>query len=456
MWPGSLSGQLVLSAVAALAVAGIVVGTVVWLIPDTGPSDRLLRAELQDEVAHLQDGLRVDATGAITIVLDGKRAKVYDAMPKDAAYQVLDATGATVAMSAPGPALQALQTMRPEMTTRLLPNGRAPVTLQVVQQPITHGKQRFVVRVARSDRLVTTLRAYAGKLYVRAGVVTVLLALATFALVVLLTVQRMVMPLRRASVVAASIGPRNLAARLHVQRMPSELVPLVEAFNAALVRLEQGYRVQQAFLASAAHELKTPLALLQAEIELGGAADPELLLRDTTLMARQVHQLLHLAEVSEGHNYSFAPIELGAVLAEVVDYFERVASTRAVHLELVRQADAASRINADAAAVFVLAKNLLENALNHAPTGSVVRVQVNRRGFWVQDAGPGVAAADRPQVFQRFWRGQRDGPGAGLGLAICHEICAAHHWRICLEDTEDGSGARFSVVMAMDAGGSGA
>src|SRR5690606_8852477 len=126
-----------------------------------------------------------------------------------------------------------------------------------------------------------------GRVYVRTGAIAMVVALCTFALVVFLANRRLVRPLQRASGIASRISPRNLSSRLQVEGLPSELQPLIDALNDALARLEQGFRVQQEFLANAAHELKTPLSLLQAEVELG-EADRETLLRDIGQMARQV------------------------------------------------------------------------------------------------------------------------------------------------------------------------
>jgi signal transduction histidine kinase len=448
MRPRSLTGRLMLAAMAGVLAAAVVTVTLTSLLVWPRSPARLLRGELEEEVEHVRDGLRVDATGRVRVVFEDRTTNTYEAMPRDAAYLVRDASGQVVASSDEGPALQALKTLPPQAQTLLVPDRRAGVRLQVTERAITQAGRRYVIRVARSDRLVTTLNDYAGELYLRAGTLTVLLALATFALVVFLTIQRLVRPLRRTSLAASRIGPRNLGTRLRSDHLPSELVPLIEAFNAALARLETGFRVQQEFLASAAHELKTPLALLQAEIELDGVANKTLLLRDTALMARQVHQLLQLAEVSEGHNYQFAPISLPAAVTGAVEYMTRLADQHDVRLEVQRASGIEAGIEADAAAVFVLVKNLLENAIHHAPANSVVLVQLSRHGFSVEDQGPGVAAPDRARLFERFWRGAaREGDGAGLGLAICREICVAHGWTIALDTTTQARGARLVVTL---------
>lgn len=405
----------------------------------------MLRAELADEVERIETGLQVDAFGKVNVVLSLEQTNLYDAMSKDAAYVVLDRDGHIATQSTDGLAVAALLAMQPEARTTTARSGDIDIRLQVTQQQISHADQHYTIRVARSDRLVTTLNDHAGELYLRSGFITLLLAVSTFTLVVYLTVNRMVRPLRKASEVAARIGPQNLAARLGTDGLPTELAPLIESFNAALERLTVGFRVQQEFLASAAHELKTPLALLQAEIELGGAANTSYLLRDTALMARIVHQLLHLAEVSEGHNYTFAPVNLRAEIQEAIEYLQRLADQHSVQVHLEAESDDIV-VRADRGAVFVLVKNLLENAIHHAPAGSAVRIRVGAEGFSVQDQGPGVAKKDEPHLFQRFWRAEaEDSDGAGLGLTICKQICQAHRWRIHYESSPVVTGACFVV-----------
>lgn len=445
MRPRSLSARLMLATLLALlAAAAAAVVVTAWVRMST-PEDAV-REELLEEVDELQAALRLDAAGRLHVVLPPQAGNVYDAMPRDAAYWITDAQGRTLASSRAGPALDAVKRVAAGATRMTVANPGGDIALQVIHAPIDHAGTAYVAHIARSDRLVITLKNHADKLYLRAGAAVVILALLTFALVITLTVNRMLRPLRQASRVAARVGPRNLGARLRSDGLPAEVVPLIEAFNAALERLQQGFRVQQDFLAAAAHELKTPLALLQAEIELSGAPNTPLLLRDTEQMARQVHQLLHLAEVSEGHNYTFAPIQLGAVVTDAVDYLARLSAQHAVHVVVLPSRMPSPAVEADASAVFVLVKNLLENALYHSPPGSTITIALQADGFSVCDQGGGVAEGDRPHLFERFWRGTaRDGRGAGLGLSICLEICLSHGWTIRLEPADGAPGACFMV-----------
>ncbi len=178
-------------------------------------------------------------------------------------------------------------------------------------------------------------------------------------------------PLREVSESTAAISPRSLHSRLQVSSVPSEVVPLVDSFNRVLQRLENGYRTHQEFLATAAHELKTPLALIRAQIELmEDSHDRNALLNDVAHMPRQVQQLLLLTEASEARNYLFAEVELVDVAREASNYLQRMAKAAEVRLVLVQNAASADPWQADRSALFTSLKNLLDNAIQQTHRGS--------------------------------------------------------------------------------------
>jgi signal transduction histidine kinase len=251
-------------------------------------------------------------------------------------------------------------------------------------------------------------------------------------------------PLREASSAAALVTPRNLTTRLSSEGIPSEIKPLINAFNEALGILENGFSVQQQFLASAAHELQTPLTLLRGQIELQPEIEnKELLFREIDLMARQVRQLLHLAEVSESQNFSFGEVSSVDVAQDVVAYLARKADRKQVKLELEAPV-APPSIWADRSALFILLKNIVENAINVSPPNSAVLLIIDEASIQVRDEGPGIRKEYLPFLFKRFWRApDARHDGAGLGLAICKEIAIAHEWRLTVSSLV--SGARFIV-----------
>jgi signal transduction histidine kinase len=246
-------------------------------------------------------------------------------------------------------------------------------------------------------------------------------------------------PLQEISDSAAAISTRALHARLDTKSVPSEIAPLVDSFNRVLGRLEHGFRVQQDFLATAAHELKTPLALIRAQIELMEASDHRgAVLNDVEQMARQVQQLLLLAEASEIHSYRFAVVDVHETVMEAARFLQRAAEAADVTLVTPEYASGPPCL-ADRGALFTLLKNVLENAIEHAPRGSEVQVDIHDATVSVRDWGPGVSEEQLPHLFSRFWRGaHRRDQGAGLGLAICQEVALAHGWTLTAHREDPG------------------
>jgi len=444
--PRSLAGQLLLAAVSALLVVMLLAGAALTAFLLASSQD-LGRDSFDDIVRTIERGLRFDARGVpLTVQLSSKHQAMVDGLPRDFAYRVLDVGGQPLVVGGDGPAAEVLAVQPFSLAERVRSVPAGAVTLRILNWPIEHAGRIFVIQVARSDRLETAFRSVGGNIFIKGGIAAAVLAVLVFTGVVLLVLRRLLQPVREASSAAARIGPRNLRERLDGSRLPRELSPLIDGFNEALARLETGYRLQQEFLAAAAHELKTPLALIRAEIELdereGGRR--ELLLKDLDFMARQVHQLLHLAEVSEAQNYIFETTDVTRAVADAAAQLERLAGRHEVELALQRPGPAV-RLQADAGALFILVKNLAENAILHSPPGSVVTLAVDAQGLSVRDRGPGIAAADLPQLFKRFWRARGGAhQGAGLGLSICREIAQAHGWTLAARNASPGAEFQLS------------
>lgn len=446
--PRSLTAQLLAISVGSLllVIAVIVAAAAVVL---SLPAASLVRKDLNDHVDRLEEGMVFDAADRlVAIKLSEHITHIYDALAKDVAYRVMDSQGATLFTSRSGPALAALQQ---EPVGRGEHYGSAAVeqvTLRLLTTVVRQHGKTYIVQVARSERMALMLATNASEIALLTGAVAMVLGIFFFCLLVLWTSRRILRPLRDASAVAAGITPRNLKARLDAQRLPSELTPLIDAFNSALERLEHGYRVQQEFLASAAHELKTPLALIRAEVEMGAGPGRAHLLRDVDFMARQVHQLLHLAEVSEARNYVFEVCDAASVVSDAVSYLARLAERNNVRVADVVP-PAPVPIQADGSALFILAKNLVENAVQHTAPGELVTVRVSAEGLTVHNPGSHISAEDFDKLFTRFWRGTVvTHEGAGLGLAICDEIAKAHSWRLSARNVSTPGGVEFIVSFA--------
>lgn len=438
--------RIVLTSVGSLLLVFALIAAAMYLLEQRDPATTA-GFELADHVETFGESMHFDDNGQLTgIALPTQRQALYDGLPVDAAYRVLDARGRTVLQSQPGPASRLLQRIPFHDVKANVGATLGDPALRVYTVTLSGHGRTYYLQVGRSDRFVRSLQHYKGKIVMRAVLGAFLLALVVFTLVLALAVRRVIAPLRRVSAVAAQITPSNLADRIPTAGLPKELAPLIDGFNGALDRLETGFRVQQEFLASAAHELKTPLSLLRAEIEIRGRPEDQVLLDDIDFMSRQVHQLLHLAEVSETHNYRREDTDATDVVRIVLEYLDRLASARGVGLRLDCDADMLSP-RADRGAFFVLVKNLVENAIQHSPEHAVVHIYLSTHGLSVRDAGTGIAAADIEHVFQRFWRGPgRETLGAGLGLAICSEIVRAHGWTIEARSNGEAPGATFEVA----------
>jgi signal transduction histidine kinase len=258
-------------------------------------------------------------------------------------------------------------------------------------------------------------------------------------------VRRAFRPVLQASRQASEIGPRRTDIRLQVTGIPDEIRSLVVAVNEALDRLEYGLRVQKEFAADAAHELRTPLAILRTRIDtLADRQLSELLREDVESMSRTVSQLLEMAELETLHVDPADKADLHAVCAEVVELIApwAIAQTKTIALT---GAEHPVWIKGHAEMIARAIRNLVENAIRHTPAGASVEVAVDDHGtVHVRDEGTGIGENERELLFQRFWRRDRKRPGAGLGLSIVQRIVEAHGGRITIANRSTG-GAEFSL-----------
>jgi signal transduction histidine kinase len=232
--------------------------------------------------------------------------------------------------------------------------------------------------------------------------------------------------------------------RLPVPAAQDELHRLATTLNDMIDRLEAASAAQRAFVADAAHELRSPLASARTQLEVllahPGPDWPEVaadVLIDIERLARLVDDLLLLARADATAEASTATADLTAVAAREV---ERPRS-RALAVRLV--ADRQQVVRGDAARLGRVVSNLLDNAVRHARSSVVVQVRAEGAEvlLTVDDDGPGIAAADRDRVFERFTRLDeargRDAGGSGLGLAIVRELVRGLGGRIELTDAPE-------------------
>ena len=319
----------------------------------------------------------------------------------------------------------------------LVPCAGGTCTVQVAE---TTNKRRMLARNIVLSSLVPEL----------------LITLATLA-IVWFGVKRGLAPLEDLSTEIRSRSARDLRP-IDPGHAPEEARPLVGALNLLFGQVAESSRNQQRFLANAAHQLRTPLAGLQAHTEIALSQDvPEALRthltqvhRATIRTARLANQLLALARSEPGGYRAgpFDPVNLRAVVEDAADEW--------VHRALAKEIDLGFELsNAQVPGEALLLRealaNLIHNALEYTPPGGRVTARTGTRNnnpfLEVEDDGPGIPPAERQQVLERFYRVPGTaGTGSGLGLSIVREIALAHGAEIAIGAGEDGRGCKVGLT----------
>lgn len=257
-------------------------------------------------------------------------------------------------------------------------------------------------------------------------------------------VTRALSPLRVAASRAARIDMNSLNQQLPSDNVPEEIGPLVDAINAALERLDAGVARQKRFTANAAHELRTPLAILRSRLDNAKASSLKAaLVSDASQLRIILEEMLVAARLNDGQLKLDQTIDLKQTVRQVASSLTVIAMNRNRFIDF--EADSTQALTSgNQRAIESVVTNLVNNALRAEPEHGSVHVEVKGALVSVVDHGEGVAPELREMIFEPFWRKDETTPGTGLGLAIAKEIMDAHGGRIWVEETP-GGGATFNL-----------
>ncbi|PWK59674.1 sensor histidine kinase [Roseicyclus mahoneyensis] len=241
---------------------------------------------------------------------------------------------------------------------------------------------------------------------------------------------------------AEEIDADSRGRRLSETYVPQEIAPLVRAVNDALSRLDDGYERQRRFIASASHELRTPIAVLASKVDTAESRAVRALALDVQRLATMTEQLLDLHRLE--NNRQEMAFELAAVGRRVVADLAPlvIASGGSISLDVVDS----ETCTGDAAALERVLMNLVQNAMDHGGTNIVVRVLGT--AFEVEDDGPGIPPHERERVFEPFHRLRPRATGTGLGLNLVREVMDQHGGKVEIRDAPGGG-----TVFRVDLGG---
>ncbi len=365
--------------------------------------------------------------------------------------------GETVGQQAQENALGAgLQIPRLGFSTRQVPDVGQ---MRILERRLGLGALSIVA--GAGEPLQSVIRAQRGiaNAFVLAGALTLAIAvLASY-----LAGARVTAPLRRMASVAARVDAGELEPRMDTAPSSGrEVQVLAESFNHMLDRLAEAFAGQRAFVADASHELRTPLTVIRGQLEVLAAqpspSRPEvrrverLVQAEVTRLSRLVDDLLML---TQSERTDFLRAEAIPLRPFVIDLWDGVSLIDDRHFELGPVPE--GTLDADPDRLAQAIRNLARNAIDHTAAGcGLVRLEVQRIapdgvGFAVIDDGPGIPAAERERIFERFHRIDpvRTGApaGAGLGLAIVLAIAQAHGGTVRASDAPNGHGASVELVL---------
>ena len=443
--PPSIRRRLLVFLISSLVLMIAGAGAVSYWVALRSANDAYDRS-LLDPALDIAENLRIDAAGAhVDLPEKALEALVYDQADR-VIFQIRSPVNAIVDGAPdlpPPPGLGPGQHIFFDGTS----NGES---IRIAAHRAANG---YIVQVGETlhkrNRLI-------GEILIAEIVPTLLVAVAATALA-WLGVAHALRPLEELRLQLMRRAPRDLRP-LADAAAPAEIAPVVDEFNALLGHVRDASTMQQRFLANAAHQLRTPLAGLQMHLELllRRTLAPEVLAEvermhgATVRASRLANQLLALAraESAPDHGRELQRVDLRTITGEAAREWAPKAHARDVDLGFVLDP---AEILGDPLLLSELVDNLLDNALRYTPAGGTVTVRTGCSDgvpfLCIEDTGPGIAAAERSKVLERFYRiPGSPGDGSGLGLAIVQEVVARHRGVLDIGVPDRHPGTRVRVA----------
>lgn len=420
-----------------------------WLFNHTVEQvgDRAQDEMLRRQVAELLTYLNIRPRSEVTLNLPTDVKETYDREEEGYLYVLHDGKGKILQSSTPVASILMAKGLSEVLEPTFLHTtlaGSDPDGLYMLERPIQTALGVRYLTVGQNRTIDDVLLTIASHEATSQMLTWAVPAFVLMLLVVGFTTNSALAPLRRLSAAVQALGSRNPGQKLAAVVVPHEVRPLVEALNNLLGDLERAMMTQRQLTSDAAHQLKTPLAVLQARIELARKIpERDSLLAEVRRMTRLVNQMLHYAQLLSAEPH-LEEVDLSNLCRDVVARLAPLGRANGVSLAV----DAPARpvmCNIDPLLAAEAIQNLVDNAMGFSPKGKRVDIVVKSKGtVQVLDRGPGVPPEERALIFSRFWQGEGREGGSGLGLAIVAEIVRQHGGDIWVAQ-RDGGGSEFGV-----------